>query len=205
MTISTGACARAAVYPVSICLRLSTRLYCIYSHAHIWLHVCVSLCVYKAALDGHWGRRWPDRCVCLGSDSAFHIPLWYSVLWPQETRPAKKLSLAAFLSFSLLPPPHFSLSVSLFPSLPLYHLLRPLFISKLGKSSVIPHPHPHSLLFKSFSSTFPHFFLTEVSWRGTSLSTPSFSRNVAAVTENSQHFTMSRSLNVSFRYIFFLY
>lgn len=54
---------------------------------------CACLCVYKAVLDSHWGWWWRGRCVCFGSDSAFHIPLWYSVLWPQETRPTEKRSL----------------------------------------------------------------------------------------------------------------
>lgn len=109
-------------------------------------YMTACLCLYKAALDDHWGRRWSDRCVCLGSDSAFHIPLWYSALWPQETRPAKTLSLslsAAFLS---------ALSCTATSQLPsLHYWLHPLFISKLGKSSVISHPHSH-WCFLSFSS-----------------------------------------------------
>ena len=75
---------------------------------------------------------------------------------------ALSLSLQGSLSFSLLPPPHFSLLVSLFPSLSLYHLLRPFFISELEKSSITPPtpPHPWFIfpLSKSFSSTFPPYF-----------------------------------------------
>lgn len=89
MTIPT----RAGMW-VHSATKLNVQLYGMYSRAHIWLHVFESFCVYNAGLDGHWGRQWLDRCVCLGSGSAFHIPLWYSVLWPQETRPAKKLSLS---------------------------------------------------------------------------------------------------------------
>lgn len=82
----------------------------VYNLMHIYVCMFLCLCVYKAALDGHWGRRWPDWCVCLGRVSAFHIPLWYSVLWPQETRPAKKLSLSlCSIYLSFLPPLHFSL------------------------------------------------------------------------------------------------
>lgn len=56
-------------------------------------------------LDSYWGRRWRGRCVCFGSDSAFHIPVWYSELWPQETRPAETCSLlpTLFSRYSLFP------------------------------------------------------------------------------------------------------
>lgn len=100
----------------------------IYVHnVYIFLYVIFSctymsacLCLYKVALDGRWGRRWSDRCVCLGSRSAFHIPLWYSALWPQETRPAKKLcvSLSPARSLSLSPTPASHLLSSLARSLP---------------------------------------------------------------------------------------
>lgn len=90
----------------------------VYTQAHIWFHVCVSLCVYKAALDSHWGRRWRGQCVCLGTGSAFHIPLWYSVLWPQETRPVEKLSFCCVPALQTFVPSRHLLT-SPFPLAPL--------------------------------------------------------------------------------------
>lgn len=168
----------------------------IWSCAQICLHVCVSLCVYKAALDGYWGRRWPDRCVCLGSGSAFHIPLWYSVLWPQETHPAKKCARSRSLppsdcSLSFLPPPHISVSLSPF----LWIIYSTLFFSicRHGKSSVNPQP--------VYNSNSPSLLLPEVPWWGNFLTAPNISCCQWQYT--TLHFVPV--LNISLKYVFLLF
>lgn len=151
------------------------------SFAQICLQVCASLCVYKAALDGYWGRRWPDQCVCLGSGSAFHIPLWYSVLWPQETRPAKKRSLSLSCSLSLLS----------------CHLLTFLFLSLPSSRSLTP-PCFFSYVDMENHLSIPSLSLTAILpfFCQRSLDEAAFSQLqiLAAVSENIQDFTMSQSL-----------
>lgn len=157
----------------------------IWSCAQICLHVCVSLCVYKAALDGYWGRRWPDRCVCLGSGSAFHIPLWYSVLWPQETHPAKKCARSRSLppsdcSLSFLPPPHISVSLSPFLWI-IYSTL--FFFPYVDMENHLSNPS------RSITAILPVFFCQR------SLDEATFSQLqiLAAVNDYIQHFTLSQS------------
>ena len=213
MAVSTSACmcVHSAVYPIEVCVRLSVWLHCISAHAHIWLYVCVSLCVHKATLDGHWGRRWPSRCVCLGSSSAFHIPLWYSVLWPQETRPAKKLSLslckALFLSLSC----HLPISLSWFLSFPpfLSIIYSALFsYLNLRNHPSPPPPHPTLGLFSRSLKVSPQRFPPIFSDRGPlmrHLSQRSKSEHTSCCRHWEFTTLLSWSLNVSLRCIFLLY
>lgn len=105
-------------------------------------------------------------------------------------------------SLFLLPPPQFSLFLSFPPSLSLP--LRPLFISELGKSCVTPTPPKPSFYFPSLSF---ENFLHNVTDRGPltrHLSQYSQSEHTSCC-YHEKVTTLSWSLNVSLRCIFFLY
>lgn len=83
---------------VCVCWAFCVTVY-VYAHnVYDWKFEC--LCVLNNPWQplGRWW--WSGRCVCLGSNSAFHIPLWYSVLWPQETHSAEKRSVFYVLPLS---------------------------------------------------------------------------------------------------------
>lgn len=184
----------------------------------------VCLCVYiKQPLTAIGGGGGPAGVFALAAiqHSTFLCDIQFCDLRkPALQRSSLSLSLTFLLSLSLsLQPlslclpcllPTF-LCVSLFPSLSLDHLLHCLFIFELRKSSVIPPTqHPWFIFTPSVSLKVsprrsPLFLLTEVPWWGAFLSALSLSTHPAAVTENSQHFTLYRSLNVSLRCIFLLY
>lgn len=120
------------------------------------------------------------------------------------------LSLYSLFLFVLLAFSPFSMFFSL--SLPFSWSFAPLsFQSKLTKSSVIPPAQHPRFIFSTSVSLYvspqcsPFFLLTEVPWWGVFFSALSLSTHPATVTENSQHFTLYRSLNVSLACIFLLY
>lgn len=129
-------------------------------HRYVCVFVC--LCVYiKQPLTAIGGGGGPIGVFALAAvqHSTFLCDIQYCDLRkPAQQRSALSLSLSLY-SLSFLPPPHSSLFLSLSPSLPLDHLLHPVFfIFGHGKSSVNPHPP-----YNSNSSAFPIFLLPKFS------------------------------------------
>lgn len=212
--LQVHACVCTVRYIQSQCVSGFLCDFTVYMLMHIYDCMFVCLCVYiKQPLMAIGGGGGPAG-VCL-SWQQFSIP-HSSVIFSTVTsgnppcKEALSLSLQGSLSFSLLPPPHFSLLVSLFPSLSLYHLLRPFFISELGKSSVNAPPHTPSTLslFSRSLKVSPQHFPPIFSDRGPLMRHLS-QRSKTEHTSFCCHWEfitlLSWSLNVSLRCIFLLY
>lgn len=178
---------------------------------HIYDFVFASLCAYikrpLTAIGGSGGAAGVFALAAI-QHSTFLCDIQYCDLRkPTLQRSLLSLSLSHIpplfaASLFLLPPPQFSLFLSFPPSLSLP--LRPLFISELGKSCVTPTPPKPSFYFPSLSF---ENFLHNVTDRGPltrHLSQYSQSEHTSCC-YHEKVTTLSWSLNVSLRCIFFLY
>lgn len=216
MAVSTSACmcVHSAVYPISVCVRLSVWLHCIYAHAHIWLYVCVSLCVHKATLDGHWGRRWPSRCVFVLA-AVQHSTFLCDIQYCDLRKPALQrsaLSLSARLSFFLSLATSSFLSLGFSLSLPFSLSFTPPFFHIWTWEIICQPPPPHTpstlSLFSRSLKVSPQHFPPIFSDRGPLMRHLS-QRSKTEHTSFCCHWEfitlLSWSLNVSLRCIFLLY
>lgn len=154
MTIPTRACmwVHSAVQPNLMC----NCMVCILVHIYDCMFLCLSVYIMQAltAIGGGSGSIGVFALAAV-QHSTFLCDIQYCDLRkPALQRSSLSTASPSFFLSCYLPT---FLSVSLIPSVLLYHLLHPLFISEHGKSSVIPEPQLDSL-FKSFSSTVLHFF-----------------------------------------------
>lgn len=191
-----------------VCTGGSMWLYCIFGRGHIWLHVCVSLCVcIKRPLTAIGGGGGAAGVFALAAiqHSTFLCDIQYCDLRKPALQRSSLFLLRSFslcwLSFSLLPPPQFSLFLSFPPSFSIVHSTLFLYLNlgnHLSPSSLTQPSVYFPSSSKSFLSMLP-FFLKEVPLQGDFFQVDTLILLPSWKNHNTVLVTMYHS------YIFFLY